>query len=74
MENIVELEYMKSINEKQNWLTPMFLTVKETAVVINASEKTIRRLIERGIFQCSKAIRKKLIPRKQVETFFERTS
>ena len=63
--------------ETQNsadWLTPMFLTVKETAVVINASEKTVRRLIERGIFECSKAIRKKLIPRKQVETFFERTN
>jgi excisionase family DNA binding protein len=57
----------------QTGSAPAFVTVAQAAVIINVSEKTIRRLIERGIFECSKAIRKKLIPRKQLETFFERT-
>jgi len=72
---MVSLESMKEHNQNQNeyWLTPMFLTVKETAVAIHTSERTIRRLIKRGIFECPKAIRKNLIPRRQVESFFERT-
>lgn len=57
----------------EEWLKPAFLTVRQTALVLNMSEKSIRRLIKRGLFQPSKAVRKILIPRKQVETFGERT-
>jgi excisionase family DNA binding protein len=46
-------------------------TVKEAAFVLNVSEKTIRRFIDRGIFTCSTALRKKLIPRKQIEDFLK---
>jgi excisionase family DNA binding protein len=52
---------------------PLFYTVKESALCLNVSEKTIRRFLERGLLKSSKAIRKKLIPRKDVENFFERT-
>ena len=66
--------YMRQSETNQTASAPAFITVAQAAVIINVSEKTIRRLIERGIFECSKAIRKKLIPRAQIETFFERTS
>jgi excisionase family DNA binding protein len=62
--------------ETQNnadWLSPKFYTVKEAAVVLRYSEKTIRRLLDRGILRSTKATRKKLIPREDIESFFERT-
>jgi DNA binding domain, excisionase family len=58
---------------QQTALTPMFFTVAQAAAVLNLSEKTVRRLLERGILHSSKAIRKKLIPREDIETFFDRT-
>jgi excisionase family DNA binding protein len=48
-------------------------TVKQAAVALNVSEKSIRRLLERGILKSSHALRKKLIPRKYLEEFFEAT-
>jgi excisionase family DNA binding protein len=53
---------------------PLFYTVKESALCLNVSEKTIRRFLDRGLLKSSKAIRKKLIPRADVENFFERTN
>ena len=51
-----------------------FATVKDTAVFLRVSEKTVRRLISRGIFRPSKAVRKILIPRSQLEAFYEMTA
>lgn len=51
----------------------LFYTIRETAVVLNMSTKSVRRLIGRGCLTPSKALRKKLIPRRQVEAFEETT-
>jgi excisionase family DNA binding protein len=48
-------------------------TVKEAAMVLNVSEKTIRRFLERGILTSSTALRKRLIPCKQVGDFLKAT-
>jgi len=58
---------------KQTQLTPAFYTVAEAAVVLNVSKKTVRRFLNRGLLRTSKATRKKLIPREDIETFYERT-
>ena len=51
-----------------------FATVKDTAAFLRVSEKTVRRLIARGIFRPSKAVRKILIPRSQLEAFEQATA
>lgn len=58
---------------KSEPLTPLVYTVKETAIVLNSSTKTVRRLIKRRFFAPCKALRKILIPRTQVEAFLKAT-
>jgi len=48
---------------------PLMFTVKQAAAALNVSEKTIRRFLSRGILTSSNAVRKKLIPRTQIEDF-----
>jgi excisionase family DNA binding protein len=50
-----------------------FFTVAEAAEYLRVSDKSIRRLIARGLLSPSKALRKLIIPRQQLETFYERT-
>ncbi len=65
---------MKENYENKNWFSPICYTVKEeAALALNVSEKTIRRFLLRGLLHASKATRKKLIPRSEIEGFFERT-
>jgi excisionase family DNA binding protein len=52
---------------------PLALTIEEAAAVLNVSTKTIRRLLDRQILTASKALRKKLIPRTQIEGFLKAT-
>lgn len=52
---------------------PKFMTVKEAAVALNVSPKTVRRLIGRKLLRASLALRKVLIPTEDVESFIERT-
>jgi excisionase family DNA binding protein len=52
---------------------PLAYTVEEAAAALNVSTKTVRRLLDRGILTASKALRKKLIPRKQLEDFLKST-
>jgi excisionase family DNA binding protein len=47
--------------------------VEEAAAALNVCTKTIRRLLARGILTASKALRKKLIPRTQIEGFLKAT-
>lgn len=54
-------------------LAAVVYTIEEAAVVLNVSTKTIRRLLNRGLLTCSKALRKKLIPRQQIENFLKAT-
>jgi len=52
---------------------PLFYTVPEAASRLNVSNKSVYRLLDRGILHSSKALRKKLIPREEVEAFYEAT-
>jgi excisionase family DNA binding protein len=72
LDNFSKVVYASLMSE--NHISPAFYTVRQTAQYLNISEKTVRRLIERGFLPTSDVIRKKLIPRKLVETFsFERS-
>jgi len=48
-------------------------TIPEAAAVLNVSTKTIRRLIDRRFLTPCGALRKKLIPRPQIEAFLKAT-
>jgi len=53
---------------------PLAYTLAESATRLRMSEKTVRRHIDRGnLRRCNKSWRV-LIPRKDVDTFFERNS
>lgn len=52
---------------------PLAYTVEEAAAALNVCTKTIRRLLDRGVLTASKALRKKLIPRSQIEGFLKAT-
>jgi excisionase family DNA binding protein len=49
-------------------------SVREAADLLGVSEKSIRRLIDRGLLKASRALRHLLIPRKEIERFLERTT
>ncbi len=59
-------------NSSQTATAPAFFSIAQAALILNVSEKTIRRFLLRGLLRASNATRKKLIPRGDVETFFER--
>lgn len=48
-------------------------SLKETAVELNLSEATVRRLIDRGLLRSSKATRHIRIPREQIDNFVRTT-
>jgi len=50
-----------------------FYTVNEAATELNISSKSVRRLIDRGFFRPSKALRKILIPAQDIEDFYQKT-
>ena len=52
---------------------PLAYDIKQSAAALNMSTKTVRRLIQRGKLTCSKAVRKILIPREQIENFWKAT-
>jgi excisionase family DNA binding protein len=54
-------------------LTPVVYTIEEAAAVLNVCTKTIRRLLARRHLTCCKVLRKKLIPREQIERFLKAT-
>ena len=49
-------------------------SVKETAQMLGVSEKTVRRLIDRGLLHASRALRHLLIPKKEIEKFLDETA
>jgi len=57
-------------------VTPLRLafSVKEAAEILGVSEKSVRRLIIRGLLRPSRALRHLLIPRKELERFLEETT
>ena len=50
-----------------------FATISEAANYLRVSERQVRRFIGRGFFKPCKAIRKVLIPWKQLENFVQNT-
>jgi excisionase family DNA binding protein len=48
-------------------------SVRETAAMLGVSEKSVRRLIARGLLRPSKALRHLLIPRAEIERFLSDT-
>ena len=50
------------------------MTAKEAAAYLRVSEKTIHNLIRRGLLRASKAMRYKVIPREDVESFIDRSA
>lgn len=48
-------------------------TLKEAAIYLNVSTRTVERLIQRKLIRRNRALRKILIPRTELDGFLERT-
>ena len=48
-------------------------TVRETAEILGVSYVTVHRLLQRGLLRSSLAVRHKVIPRREIERFLEKT-
>ena len=64
---------MNENERKQAMPEPLVYTVEEAAAVLKISTKSVRRLLARGFLTGSKALRKILIPRQQLEAFLKAT-
>ena len=64
---------MSENEKKQAMPEPLVYTVEEAAAVLKISTKSVRRLLARGLLTGSKALRKILIPRQQLEAFLKAT-
>ena len=64
---------MNTNDSKQAMPEPLVYTVEEAAAVLRISTKSVRRLLDRRLLTGSKALRKILIPRKQIEDFLKAT-
>jgi hypothetical protein len=53
---------------------PTAYTIAETAIALRMSEKSVRRQIDRGNLRRCTKFGRVLIPRKDVDSFFERNS
>jgi len=60
-------------DQKRPGPEPLVYTIDDAATVLRISTKSVRRLIKRNLLSGSKALRKILIPRKQVENFLKST-
>ena len=52
---------------------PLMYDINQAAQALNCSTKSVRRLIWRGLLKPCSALRKVLIPRKQIEEFIKAT-
>ena len=52
---------------------PLFYDIDQAAAALNVCTKTVRRLIARRKLSSCSALRKVLIPRKQIEDFMKAT-
>ncbi|MCI0541132.1 MAG: helix-turn-helix domain-containing protein [Verrucomicrobiales bacterium] len=57
----------------QTDLPRLAYSVAEAAQMLGVCEKTVRRLISRGLLRPSRALRHLLIPKKELEKFLENT-
>jgi excisionase family DNA binding protein len=62
-------------NMKSEELIPRrLLSLKETAHVLNVSQKTVRRLIDRKLLKASKALRHIRVPVEAIDQFVKQTT
>jgi len=61
-------------SEGQIKLPKLSATLRETAAITGLSERTIRRLVARGLLKPSRATRKLIIPIVQIEQFLSETT
>lgn len=52
-----------------NELPKLLYTIKDTARILSMSEKSVRRLLDRGLLKSSKALRTKLITAESIRNF-----
>ena len=53
--------------------TKLLFTIRDTAHILSVSEKSVRRLIERGLLKTNPALRVRLITRESLEAFAKMT-
>ena len=54
-------------------LPRLAFSVRETAAMLGVCEKSVRRLVARGLIHPSKALRHLLIPRSEIQRFLQET-
>ena len=59
--------------ESQSRCERLAFSVGETAEMLGVSDKSVRRLIARGLLRPSKALRHILIPKKEIVRFLDQT-
>jgi len=64
---------MKNIYETNSAILKKCITIKEAAHQLSVSDKSIRRLIERGFLKPSRMLGKHLIPVGQIDKLLEET-
>ena len=63
---------VKKINDKSSEvIIKQFLSIDEAAVLIGASSRTIKRLIQKGTLKASKVSRRTIICRKDIDKLFQ---
>jgi hypothetical protein len=67
----IELPSPETIKTAQ--VEPLLYDINQTAALLNCCTKSVRRLIMREELKSCNALRKVLIPRKQIEDFIRRT-
>lgn len=67
----IELPSPETIRAAQ--VEPLFCDIQQAANLLNMSTKTVRRLIWVGKLTRCSAVRKVLIPRKQIDEFIKAT-
>jgi hypothetical protein len=69
-------ELLASIEQHQPYLglTKLQYPIDETAVILSMSEKSVRRLIKRGLLQSNPALRDKRITRDSIVAFARMTT
>ena len=60
--------------QAENAFPRLAYSVREAAEMLGVCEKTVRRLIARGLISPNKALRHLLIPKKEIERFLEQGS
>jgi hypothetical protein len=60
--------------QDEGGLPRMAFTMKETAEILGVSYITVHRLIQRGLLRSSKALRCKIVSKKEIERFLNDTS